>query len=152
MDSTLKLMRPKLARLTPRIAIRSASIGVVATFVDLLSLAIAIEVCHASPTAANIPALSFGVLAQFLGNKIFAFEDRSPAWGAQGALFFLVEAIAFGLNTVLFDRLIAGTGLPYIAVRLMVTTGVYFGFSLPLWSYIFRASTERGVASCRSSS
>jgi putative flippase GtrA len=127
------------ARLTPSIAIKSTGIGLIATAVDLLVLATLVEIAGIPAAAANVPALAFGVLAQFLGNKLFAFEDRSSAWAEQGARFFAVEAIAFALNTILFDRLIAWTALPYLVARLGATMLVYFGFSLPLWSRIFRA-------------
>ena len=150
--TTLKLWRlptdpraHKARRLTPTIAVKSFAIGLLSTVVDLLVLAIAVEVCHVSPSAANVPALSFGVLAQFIGNKVFAFDDRSRDWARQGALFFAVEAIAFALNTVLFDRLIAWTSIPYLAARLVVTMVVYLGFSLPMWSRIFRASPVQGA-------
>ncbi|MCA9624494.1 MAG: GtrA family protein [Myxococcales bacterium] len=129
-----------------KVKAKSALVGVVATLADLAMLALLVEVIGIAPRLASAPALLLGVLVQFLGNKVFAFEDRSRAWARQGLLFGLVEIGALALNALLFDRLVALTGIPYLPARLLVGGTVYFGFSLPLWSRIFRPQPV--VSSC----
>ncbi len=125
----------------------SACVGAIATGFDLLLLAVLVDGLGLAPRAANLPALLGGVLAQFVGNKVFAFRDRSPAWVRQGLWFGLVEAGALSLNALLFDRLIAVFALPYLGARVLGSALVYFGFSLPLWSRIFRAPKPAEVPS-----
>lgn len=126
-----------------RIVAKSAGVGAVATVVDLAVLALLVDALGVSPRAASIPALASGVAVQFMGNKLFAFQDRTRAWLTQGGQFAGVEALGFGLNVVLFDAIVSRTALPYIAVRCFTTAVVYFGFCLPLWSRIFTAGTQR---------
>jgi putative flippase GtrA len=118
---------------------RSALVGVAATAVDLATLAVLVESLRLAPAAANVPALLAGLLAQFLGNKLVAFGDRSPAWLGQGARFALVEAGALLLNAVLFQLLTAGAEVPYLGARALASAAVYFLYSYPLWGRIFRA-------------
>ena len=116
---------------------KSASVGAAATALDLVLLFLLIDVAGLDPRAANIPALFGGLLFQFAGNKLFAYEDRSRDWARQGLRFGVVELAALLLNALLFDLLIAHFELSYPFARAIGTALVYFGFSLPLWSQIF---------------
>jgi putative flippase GtrA len=118
---------------------RSCLVGLLATASDLGSLMLLIHGAGWSKRAANIPSLLPGLLVQFVGNKYFAFEDRSKAIVKQGSLFLLIEAAAFGLNVLLFDLLVTLTPIHEIGARLLGTNIVYLGFSFPLWSiFVFR--------------
>lgn len=123
-------------------ALRSAGVGVLATATDLAALTALVMLADLSPRAASLPALAFGVAFQFVGNKIFAFRDRSPAWARQGALFLGVESLGFACNLVLFDLAQAHVRVPYLLLRLFTTSLVYFGVCLPLWSLVFRRHEE----------
>src|SRR5678809_804721 len=81
---------------------RGAVVGIAATIGDVLALVLLVTV-GLPPALASFPALAIGVAIQFVGSKLFTFEDRSRAWAQQGALFLLVEAAALGLNLALFD-------------------------------------------------
>jgi putative flippase GtrA len=130
-----------------RVIVRSMAVGTIATVVDLGILAVLVSAIGLSARVASAPALAIGVAAQFVGNKLFAFEDRSRAWVRQGVQFLGVEALGFAANLVLYDLVIAHTALPYLPVRLATTSLVYFGICLPLWSLIFRARpAEAGSA------
>ena len=133
-------LHPAMAR-TPRqwiaIAVRSAGVGAIATAIDLAALALLVSGFGLDPRVASIPALSLGIVAQFFGNKLFAFEDKSKAWARQGALFLGVEALGFIANLALFHLMVTYTPLPYLLVRVLTTAVVYFGICLPLWSRIF---------------
>ena len=119
--------------------LRSLAVGAGATLLDLGVLAILVSGLSVAPKVASLPALSIGILWQFIGNKWFAFEDRSEQWGKQGALFLVVESLGFIANLLLFNFAITHFSLPYLLVRLIVTSIVYFAICYPLWSLIFRA-------------
>ena len=118
------------------VLLRSIGVGAVATALDLALLALLVDGLHLDPHAANVPALFGGMIAQFVGNKLFAFEDRSRDWAKQGVWFGLIEVGALVLNALLFELLVAH--VPYLFARIVGSSLVYFGFSLPLWSRIFR--------------
>ncbi len=116
---------------------KSALVGLAATAVDLVALAVLIDGLGLAPEAANVPALVLGLCAQFLGNKLVAFDDRSRAWLGQGVRFAAVEIGALVLNAALFHVLVGA--LPYLAARVVGSAAVYFLYSYPLWGRIFRA-------------
>lgn len=118
--------------------VRSAGVGIFATVADLASLGLLVHIARWSPLAASIPAFSLGALVQFVGNKLFAFHNRSRAWAIQGAAFAAVEAGAFVLNVVLYDFVVRSAPWPPLLVRLLTTQIVYVAFCLPLWSRVFR--------------
>jgi putative flippase GtrA len=117
---------------------KSAVVGAAATALDLCVLLLLVDIFGIEPRAANVPSLLGGVLAQFIGNKLFAFGDRSRDWGRQGLWFGVVEVGALALNALAFDLLVAQLGVPPIAARIAGSGLVYFGFSYPLWTRIFR--------------
>lgn len=122
---------------SPRIR-RSALVGLLATACDLGALMVGVEVLHLAPRAATPIALALGVTIQFVGNKLVAFQDRSPAWLRQAMLFLSVEAAGYAANVLIFGALSTLTNLPYLPLRLAIGSAVYFGICLPLWSRIFR--------------
>ncbi len=124
------------------IVLRSAAVGLLATGTDLVALAVLVDGFGLSPRDASLPALALGIGVQFVGNKCFAFGDRSPRWAEQGLLFLGVEALGMTANLLLFDLAVTHTPLPYLALRLATTSIVYFGICLPLWSRIFRAGDQ----------
>lgn len=133
---------------TLRTLSRSAVVGAGATALDFLCLVSLVSGLGVSARAASIPALSVGIVAQFVGNKVFAFRDKSPDWVRQAAWFLAIEALGFACNAVLFDRLLVLSHLPYVVCRMLSTSTVYFCVCLPLWSRLF--STTRGDATTTS--
>lgn len=117
---------------------KSGLVGVLATAVDLLCLALLVEGLGVAPTVANVPALLAGLAVQFFGNKHFAFGDRSRALLRQGASFAVVEAGALALNALSFHALVTLTPLSWPLARAVGSAAVYFGYSFPLWGRIFR--------------
>lgn len=120
------------------VVLRSALVGGIATLVDLALLGTLVHALDVRPELASAPALIVGVAAQFVGNKLFAFRDRRPHWLQQGALFLAVEALGFTLNLFVFHVAVTHTELPPLALRLVITSSVYFGVCLPLWKHIFK--------------
>jgi len=121
---------------------KSAIVGVAATLVDLLVLGALVELAGVPTAWANVPALTLGLVVQFVGNKVFAFGDRSTGAAAlarQGSLFIAIEAVAFLLNAGLFHLLTPVLGLPWWLGRVAASAAVYFGFSYRLWALIFQA-------------
>jgi len=123
---------------------RSALIGALATVADLLALAILVHALAIPVALANIPALAFGVGIQFVGNKYFAFGDRSRAFVRQGSAFAAVEAGSFALNAAGFHLLAVTFGAHWLIARAVVSAAVYFGFSYPLWTRIFSPCPPAG--------
>lgn len=120
---------------------KSAVVGLAATLTDLAMLALLVYGLGLSPAFANVPALFAGVMVQFVGNKLWAFEERSTEPAAllrQGSLFLAVEVIAFALNALLFHLAAVVVGVPALLARVVVSALVYFGFSYRLWVVIFR--------------
>jgi putative flippase GtrA len=124
----------------PKVLAKSAVVGGVATLADLLALVVLVQVAGLPATVANVPALIAGLLVQFFGNKLFAFEDRSRDYARQGALFAAVEVGALLLNALAFHLLVTVTPLPYPAARAVGSALVYFVYSYPLWGRIFGGS------------
>jgi putative flippase GtrA len=123
--------------------VRSAGVGAISTLVDFAALATLVSGLGLSARLASPLALGLGLACQFVGNKLFAFGDRRPAWAKQVALFLGIEAFAFGANLFLFDVAVRKLALPYLVVRGACQAVVYFGISLPLWTRLFEPGVER---------
>lgn len=119
--------------------LRSALVGGIATGCDVLALAALIQLARLSPAQANVPALLLGAAVQYLGNKHYAFEERSRDHVRQAALFAGVEAGTFALNALGFHLIVTFTPAPYALARALVTLAVYASFSFPLWRLVFRS-------------
>ena len=122
---------------------RSALIGIAATLADLAMLALLVHGLGVAPGWANVPALTLGLVIQFVGNKFWAFKDRSldpSALAVQGSAFLVVEVVAFLLNAGLFHVFAVMLGVPALVARVVASAAVYFGFSYRFWTKIFRPS------------
>ncbi|NUP07276.1 MAG: GtrA family protein [Polyangiaceae bacterium] len=120
-----------------RTVIKSLGVGVFSSLIDFTVLAVLVSGAGVGARVASPFALVAGLSFQFVGNKVFAFEDKRPRWGRQAAMFLAVEALAFVANLALFDVAVRAVPLPYLVVRALCQSAVYFGLCLPLWSRIF---------------
>jgi putative flippase GtrA len=142
----------RLARLA-----RAGIAGVAATLVDLAVLALLVTGMHVDARAASIPALLAGGIANFVGNRHFAFRAREGNVWRQALLYALVEVMALAFNGLLYDNVLrtwpVATHL-YWAVRLATSHAVFLVWSYPLWKRVFavRNGEPKGEASTRSSS
>ncbi len=119
---------------------RSALAGGAATLVDLGVLAFAVGALHASPAAANAPALLAGAIVQFFGNRHYAFRAGGGHLGKQAALFALAEAVTLLFNGALYHAVVSRVALgPAGAViaRAITTNLVFVLWSYPVWRRIF---------------
>jgi putative flippase GtrA len=119
---------------------RSCRVGVLASVLDQLSLAVLVGWLGYPEQYLWVNALTLaaGAVVMFYGNKYFAFEDYSPRVVFQGLLFLCVELIALGLNVLAFHLAVRHLhSNPYLT-RAVCTAAVYFGFSFPLWHFIFK--------------
>jgi len=105
--------------------------------VDFAVLATLVSALGHSARVASPIALACGIAFQFVGNKVFAFRDKSTAWARQAALFVAIEALAFIANVALFDVAFRFLPAPYLVLRAGCQAIVYFGISLPLWTRLF---------------
>jgi putative flippase GtrA len=120
---------------------RSALTGGAATLVDLAVIGVAVGLLHASPAAANAPALLAGAVVQFFGNRCFAFRARSGGLGRQAALFVVAEAVTLLLNGALYHAVVTRVALGVggaMLVRALTTNAVFLLWSYPVWRRIFQ--------------
>ena len=133
-------MRSPLPRLLE--LLRAGAAGIAATLADLGVLALLVSVFHWDPRAASIPALLAGGVANFIGNRHFAFRAAEGSLQRQAVGYTLVELVALGLNALLYDfvlRTVPVAGHAYWLVRLATSHLVFLCWSYPLWRRVFRA-------------
>jgi putative flippase GtrA len=119
---------------------RSCRVGVLASVLDQLSLAVLVGWLGYPEEYLWVNALTLaaGAVVMFFGNKYFAFEDYSPRVLLQGVLFTGVELAALGLNVLAFALIVRYLRANPYLTRALCTAAVYFGFSFPLWHFIFK--------------
>lgn len=123
---------------------RSGLVGALATGVDLAVLALLVSGFGVSAHWANVPALIAGGVANFLGNRHFAFRARGGSLTRQALGYTAVEIVALVLNGVLYDvalRAIPGAVHLYWLVRIVTSHAVFLCWSYPLWRKVFRVRT-----------
>lgn len=130
-------------RLGLPVVARGALVGLAATLVDLALLALLYDLARLPLRVASPAALLAGVAVQFVGSRALTFRDRGNHWLPQALGFAAVEALSFAANVALTELASRGLHLPPTVVRVPVTSLVYFGLSLPLWSRVFRPAGER---------
>lgn len=119
--------------------LRAGIAGAAATLVDLGVLAVLVSLLHVDPRAANVPALIAGGIANFLGNRHFAFRAANGSLARQAVLYTVVEVIALALNGFLYDAVLrAQPHAPYWLVRLVTSHVVFLCWSYPLWNKVFK--------------
>lgn len=118
--------------------LESVGVGGVATAVDMLVLALLVEVAELPPAAANVPALVAGAVVQFLGCRHVVFRAATGSLARQIVGFTLTEAATLALNGVAFHLLVTLTPVPYALARAAGTFVVFVGFSYPMWHVVFR--------------
>lgn len=119
---------------------RSLVTGGAATLADLTVIAFAVGVLHASPRAANVPALLVGAVVQFFGNRHFAFRASAGRIQRQALLFVATEVVAMALNAALYHAVASLPLTPVTAVlaRAITTNIVFLLWSYPAWKRVFR--------------
>jgi len=124
--------------------LRAGGAGLAATLVDLAVLTVLVAAFHVDPRAASFPALLAGGVANFLGNRHFAFRAAEGSLQRQAVGYTLVELVALGLNALLYDfvlRTVPAAGHAYWLVRLVTSHLVFLCWSYPLWRRVFRSRT-----------
>src|ERR1700733_5932989 len=86
--------------------LRAGAAGITATLVDLGVLALLVSVLHWDPRHASIPALLAGGVANFLGNRHFAFRAARGSLARQAIGYTIVELVRLALNGVLYDAVL----------------------------------------------
>ena len=117
--------------------VRGAGVGLVATVVDLLALAILVELVGLAPTIANVPALLAGAAVQFLGCRHLVFRAGAGSLRRQLGGFVFAEAATLLMNALAFHLLVTLTPVPYALARPIGTFLVFAGFSYPVWHLVF---------------
>jgi putative flippase GtrA len=126
--------------------LRAGAAGIAATLVDLGVLTCLVSVCHIDPRTASLPALIAGGIANFLGNRHFAFRAAQGPVMTQAIGYTVVELVALALNGVLYDtvlRAFPSTASSFWLVRLITSHVIFLAWSYPLWRKVFSARTSR---------
>jgi putative flippase GtrA len=118
------------------VLLKSSGVGLAATASDLGTTTLLVRCFGLSKQVANVPGLVPGIAVMFIGNKYFAFEDKSKKVLRQGALFLAIEAVAFALNALFFHLLVTWWDWHEILARLISTNITYLGFSFPMWNWL----------------
>ena len=84
-------------------AVRGASVGLVATLVDLSLLALLYDVAHLPLRVASPTALLAGVACQFVGSRAVTFRADGARWLPQALGFAAVELLSFAANVALTE-------------------------------------------------
>jgi putative flippase GtrA len=120
--------------------VRAGIAGAFATLVDVGTLAVLVTGLGWSARAASLPALVLGGVANFMGNRHFAFRAGRGSLPKQAVLYAVVEAVALAMNGLLYEivlRAIPVTAHAYWLVRLATSHVVFLGWSYPLWRRVF---------------
>jgi putative flippase GtrA len=121
--------------------LRAGLAGLAATLVDLAVLAVLVSGLHVDARVASLPALVLGGVANFIGNRHFAFRAQGGSFGRQAMLYAVVEVAALAMNGLLYDlalRVIPGATHAYVLVRVCTSHIVFLCWSYPLWRWVFR--------------
>jgi len=130
--------------------LRAGVAGLAATAADLATLTVLVSVLHVDARLASLPALLVGGVANFVGNRYFAFRAKGGHVGKQAAGYTAVEIVALTLNGLLYDtalRLLPGARAAYWLVRLATSHAVFLGWSYPLWRRVFAVRPPAPTAS-----
>jgi putative flippase GtrA len=120
--------------------LRAGLAGVAATAIDLGTLALLVSIFHVDARLASLPALVAGGVANFIGNRHFAFRAKDGDLRTQLLGYAATELVALALNGVLYDttlRLVPAAVGVYWLVRLVTSHVVFLGWSYPLWRRVF---------------
>jgi putative flippase GtrA len=126
---------------------RSGSAGALAGGTDLATLTLLVQVAHFSPRTASVPALTFGAIVMFFGQKYLAFQTAGKPSFRELGLFALVQLGGLALTALGFDLLLRTVPLSarhYVLSRLVVTNLVWLAYSFPLWHFVFRKEPNSG--------
>jgi putative flippase GtrA len=130
--------------------LRAGAAGIIATAVDVSTLALLVSALHWEARAANLPALLAGGVANFIGNRHFAFRASAGNIAKQAIGYTVVEVVALALNGVLYDLVLRSVPVAahaYWAVRLVTSHVVFLAWSFPLWRRVFAVADD--AVQCR---
>lgn len=117
---------------------RSAVVGIVATIADFAVLGLCVGLLRMPDWVGKVFSLSAGTSIQFIGSRHYAFRAQRGRLGRQLKWFVLAEAFAFVLTVVVFRVLVRYLQVPIVVANLLSGSIVYFGFSYPIWKWVFR--------------
>jgi putative flippase GtrA len=120
--------------------VRAGIAGGAATLVDLGVLALLVSGFGLSARLASVPALLAGGVANFIGNRHFAFRAREGSLVRQAVLYTVIEVVALALNGALYELVLRthpAFAPAYVWVRLCTSHLVFLCWSYPLWNRVF---------------
>lgn len=115
---------------------KSLIVGAVATGARAAALVVLVQGIGINDQVSNVASLMLGSVIQFFGNRNVAFKSKGSI-KLQTVIFAGGELASLGLNAAGYHLLITKTSMNYIIASQLVTGVVFFGFSYPLWRFIF---------------
>jgi putative flippase GtrA len=127
--------------------VRSGGAGSLATVADMGSLWVMVSCFGVGAIPARVPALVFGSIVMFLGNKYFVFQHRSAHnLARETILFAVVQAIGIALTNWLFRTLLglhASFAQHYVLVGLVANNLTWLGYFFPMWHFVFKVQETK---------
>lgn len=122
--------------------LRSSAVGIVATIGDMAVLELCMRVIGLGRVTSKIFSLAVGTSIQFFGSRYFAFRAQEGRIERQVRLFVVVEFCAYWITVLVFKGFVDVLHVPAEVANLLSGSVAYFGFSYPLWRWVFRVSPE----------
>lgn len=129
--------------------VRSGGAGVLATAAQFGSQWLLVAFGGMGPVRADVPALVFGSVVMFLGQKYFVFDARAAKtlW-LETVLYAIVQVVGIGLTLWLLKvclELSPRLEPHYVLVGLVVNNLVWLFYFFPLWHFVFKSPAKVAV-------
>ena len=118
--------------------------GVIATFIDVCSLVVLVELAGVHVTMAAFLAAALGGVTNFLVNKYWAFDDDAPFELRQCTLYALVSLVTAAFVAVSIHILAVMLGLPYLLAKAIAAILVFLVWTYPAQARIVFPDADPG--------
>jgi putative flippase GtrA len=112
------------------VLVRTGLSGVFATSIDVMMLILLVEVAHLPVAVAAFLGAASGASANYLVNKYWAFQDKSPIRVSQLLTFAFVALCTALFMAGAMQLFAVEIGLPYLVAKAVAAVAVFC-----LWSY-----------------
>jgi putative flippase GtrA len=127
-----------MARRNWKELLRTAGAGTLGGAVDLLILALLVELAGVAPGLATIASAGVGALVNFFLTRSWAFRSRGPIV-RQGGMYAIATAVWVGLSAIVVQLVVGFVRAPYLAARIVADVVVFLGWGYPSSRWIFGA-------------
>jgi len=122
--------------------VRSSLVGALAAILDFVVLELCVRALGLAPWVGKVVAVTVGTTTQFVGSRYYAFRAERGHLPRQMRWFLVVELVGFWVNVGAFRVLERYAHLPIELATIFSGSISYFGFSYPIWHWVFRLTPE----------